>query len=663
MSLWIIIIKILLLKMSRSCYIYRLAALMVLALVFTACFGLEEHTVSTRNMTEYPVVLHAGTYPESRISVNDASLSWEENDKLKITALNDTLAVSELSVYEIDAQDPSNASFTGFVTMKEAPEYCYFTYPSASSASVIPENGRVKFQYNMQSGRHEPFMYARLAYDPQGMSVAMKHAGAVLEVDVDIPEVSTITFAGNNLESVYPLEIDPATGEIFMTSSVGLQISVPVQTEGKTYICVPPVNFSMGFSLILSKADGSYMVKSFSAGGQNAGYDFSQKVGSIIPLTVSGTFEGFSIRAESLSYEHTKNNGLLTGTDVTFNMFKSGTPNKVVQEWGANLLDLNGNIVRSISSMTPISGQSVSMECKNNCKLLPAGTYVFSPYYRMYGKLNTLESKTIEVADPGVQVVMNGQTSYDKYLANTTADAANSHANTLIEGVSVSTNLDLSIIDARTVTLDGASLGDGTWSSGTISYGNLTKTTYKSYPFKATIVVGNLTFEASRDFHITGLPYTGDFATGNPTGWTPAWGFLSAKYSDARVVFNTTAAIRTPKFHVPASATIKVVTYSDCRHNVTSNSNSTNIYIATCAAGAASVPTAEATLTLGSDYYQVAGSFGNVSGFKRIGYLICNTALTLTPSKPALIFSTSMGNSFLGSNTLVSFGHKIEYSK
>jgi hypothetical protein len=347
-------------------------------------------------------------------------------------------------------------------------------------------------------------------------------------------------------------------------------------------------------------------------------------------------------------------------------MNRKGISNKLIEEWGANLLNSEGQVVRNISytNATPISGQTVKMNVANNWKLLPAGDYIFTPYYKMYGQVITLPSQILNISDPGVTVKIAGNTSYDKYIAGNIS-GANSHSNTLIEGVAIETNLDITVIDSRDLTIESSSLGAGTWSSGKATYGNITKTGFKAYPCTATVTAGNLTFKVSRDFYITGLPYTGDFTQGNPTSWNPGWAFISTKYNSSRVVFTSSSAVRSPGFYIPqtgASSAIKVVTRSNCKHNVTSNSKKVTMTISSCASTATSISSSGVTLTIGSDYYQAAGSFGDVSGFTSGTYLLCNSPVTLTSSKSAVMFSVALGRSILGSNTLVSFGHKIEYN-
>ena len=648
---------------------YKNFIVLLLSLLMVSCSGFEFEGADDSNVRSYPVSITAAAGANTRISLDDIALSWEQNDTLKIAAVSSdgSSAVSELTIYQIDQDDASKASFAGFVSMLAPPQNCYFLYPNSSAVSYNPSIGRVRLQFNSQSGRHEPLMYAKASYDENGMYVDLKHTGAMLQLDVQIPEITSISFVGNKLENIYPIELNPDNGEFAFPNEVGVQITVPVQTDGYTYICVPPVRLEKGFSLICSKADGSYFLKSYSSDGSlSGGYDFTDKIGSLIPVVLSGEFETFNISATSLAGTHTKNGSLLTGTQVTFNFNKSGSSNKLIEEWGANLLNSDGQVVRTVSftNATPINGQSVTMNVANNWKLLPAGEYVFTPYYKMYGQNVTLPSQILNIGDPGVKVSIAGITSYDKYIAGNIS-GANSHTNTLIEGVALETNLDLTLIDSRNMVLDGSNLGSGTWSSGKATFGNFTKTGYKSYSCKATVTVGNLTFDATRDFYITGLPYTGDFTTGNPTSWNPGWAFIGTKYNSSRVVFNSTSAVRSPGFYIPqtsSSTKINVVTYSNCRHNVTSNSSTAKMIISACSSTASSASTSGVTLSLGKDYYQAAGSLGNVGGFESKGYLLCNSPITLTQSNPSVMFCVSLGSSFLGSNTLVSFGHKIEYN-
>ncbi len=570
---------------------------------------------------------------DTRIAHDDLSLTWQQTDTLKIAAVaaDGTYSTSKIGIYSIDAGDASCASFAGFVSMLSQPQDCYFVYPASAATSYNSAKGRVKFQYNQQTGCHDPMMYAKVAYNEDGMSVVMKHAGAILQISVNVPDLQSITFAGNKLENIYPVEIDPADDKIYFSNEVGVQITVPVQKNGPTYICVPPVKLDKGFSLICTKADGAYMVKSFSSDGSlSGGYDFSDKVGSLIPIEVSGEFKNFQISATGLSGNHTKNGNLLTGTQVQFTMNKAGTSNKLIEEWGANLLNSEGEVVRTISytNTTPIDGQAVTMNVANNWKLLPAGDYIFTPYYKIYGQQTTLPSQLLSITDPGVSVNITGNTSYDKYKSGNIS-GANSHTNTLIEGVSVSTNLDLTLIDSRQVLFDSANLGNGTWSSGTISYGNFTKSERRAYQLTATIKVGNLTYSASRDFCITGLPLEVNFANGDAS-----WGKLGgAKHDGSYMLYQYSGlsaqdgAVVSPAFYVADN--INVMTYADA----TIKKSDYYLYVAACAASSSQLTFGDAKI--------VMNKIGTFASHGSKGYNQCDKTVKLTKTSPSLIFAAN----------------------
>lgn len=624
--------------MNRGIYIALRSLLgLAIGLSVLSCSGFELGGFED-NSGEYRINVTARSSADTRIAHNELELSWEQNDALKIVAVasDGSYANSELAVYQIDENNRSCASFSGFVSMLSQPQECYFLYPSSASTSYNSSTGRVKFQYNLQTGRHEPMMYAKTVYDPDGMVVDMKHAGSVLQLSVQIPEVTTITFAGNNLENIYPVEVDPESGEIFLSTEIGVQISVPVQTDGPTYICVPPVKLEKGFSLICSKADGTYLVKSFSSDGSlSGGYDFSSKVGSLIPITLTGEFETFQVSATELSGNHTKNGNLLSGTEISFKMNKSGASNKLIEEWGANLLNSNGQVVRTVkyTNATPIVGQSVKMEVANNWKLLPAGEYVFTPYYKMYGQYVTLASQIINVADPGVVVNIVGNTSYDKYLAGNVS-GANGHTNTLIEGVAVSTNLDNSIIDSKDFIFDGSSLGSGTWTSGTMTFGNLTRTELRAYSSQTTVKVGNLTFNASRVFHITGLPLVADFTVSSQ-----GWGILGEKakhdgnriFFESKIISKVNHAVVSPALYIPGSS-LNVLTYAD----ISCKKDGQTLYVNSCVSSSQNIAVSGSTTI----------SIAKQSSLKSVGYIKSNQSIALTSAKPSLMFAATTPASY-----------------
>ena len=536
------------------------------AILAVSCNGFEPD-VPESPFHEYPVMLSAvgEKNGSTRMTVeNETDISWEESDKIRLTAVasDGDSGTAELSVYSIDQENNGKAVFSGFVSMKSMPEDCYLTFPVGEAMKVDTESDRLIARFTEQNGEHKPFLYAKTGYDADGMNAVLNHVGAMLEIDIAVDDVATVTFAGNGLEKLSPLEIDPATGGYTLPTETNVQITVPVQKDGKTYICVPPITFAKGFSLILSKADGSAMIRSYSSDGTHGGgYDFSTKKGHIIPVTVSGDFVDFGVTCSTPVTTHTKNGNLLTGTSVSFVLSKTGAPDKMIEEWGATLVNSSGEEVRNVkfTNNDLKNGSSVVMDVANNWKLLPEGTYTFTPYYKMYGIKKTLPDYAVDltVEDPGVMIEISGQTSYDKYKAREIS-AANSHSNSLISGVAVSVNVDNSIIDSFTADFNNKEIKKtkNQLSGGTVSFGDLTKSAPKAYPLNVVMKVGELEFEASRDFDITGLPYEVNFQTSSQiSGWTQNGVYIENGHYHFP---NGTNYVISPAFHIPDNIYVDV---------------------------------------------------------------------------------------------------------
>lgn len=632
----------------------HLASFIVASILFIhSCSSVEIPSIPTE--TEYPVSLSANPQQNTKVSLDGTSLSWESSDLLQITAVaaDGSHAVSDLSVYSIDPINSNIASFSGFVTLVSEPQKCYFTYPSGDAMGVDVDNGKIVARFNNQNGAHKPFLYSVEDYSPDGITTEMKFAAAMLQISVEVEGVCSLAFFGNKFEDMYPLVIDPSNGSYTKSEETGYIIQVPVQSEGPTYICVPTVNLEDGFSIVLIDADGHQMVRSFSD-GTTGGYDFSDKAGYIVPITISGEFERFGITCSLSSYEHTYIDALLSGTAVEFVMDKTGVPDARIQEWGATLVDSKGNIVRQFISTdgAALSGATTTMSVVNNYKLLPAGEYIFSPYYKSYDTKVTLGSETITIPDPGVEVTLNGYTSYDLYVAGEIEDA-NSRSNTLIYSVGAEINVHNSIIDSYTAMLDGESLTHTSWSGKTLNFGNKTKTAFKDYPYSITFTIGNLTFSAEKDFHITGLPMEVNFGNGDNT----SWGRLNASYSDSRIEFPSSgeSGLLSPAFHIPAGdgmTPLYVKTAFDgCGKNIDfwpfDSAEHLDIYITLC-------PSTQSSVVFGSEcvraHYKVPYSAG--------GYLSYSGPINLTTALPSLMYSAR--------NTLYTkaiYKVKIEYTE
>lgn len=623
-------------------------ALMCAVASFVSCNGIDPLPPSLSDEgNDYAVVLNVSPDGLTKISHDGYDLAWERTDQIQLTAVTDGIEVSDtvgtsvLKLFEYIDEDPSKASFTGFVTLRSEPRDCYFTHPVGETVTVDAVKGTVKALYTSQDGTHKPFLYGKSEYNESGMDVTLTHLGAVLEITVETPGVTHISLVGNKIESLSPIIINPEDGTVTEPDEAVHQITVPVQAEGKTYIFVPPVNFEKGFTLVCSDGTQSnYFMKSYSDSA-TGGYDFSKKRGVKIPITVSGEFVQFAVAASDFNIVHSRNgSGLLTGTTVSFKMSKSGSPDKLIEGWGGTLVDAKGNVVRTFDSTDPLTTpQSVTMTVTDNNIFLKEGEYTFTPYYILYGKKVSLDKedqvKKKTISGPGIVLNIGGNTSYDKYKAGNSA-GANSHANTLLSGLNVSTNVAADVISQFSYSLVGddntvIDVGNpdiGVASSSTIAtFGDKTCSKFQGYTMSARIEVGNISVDAQRVFHITGLPYEGVF-TSNPTEWSPGWSFNgSIKYINPRVQYNGDGAVRSPSFYIPYGNGINVKTSLDACLAATMKDNR-RVYIKSCSSSEGS---ADFSGSYVEAHYKVIHSSDN--------YKDCGDKFTLTTDTPAMLYS------------------------
>jgi hypothetical protein len=589
----------------------RVLSFIVLSLIvaLSSCMTLEE--IVKKN---YPVNVDANAL-FSKVAVNGTSLIWEDNDILQLVAVAQSgdKGDARLNVY---SKNGSSASFTGFVTMNDVPQSCVFTYPANLAMQVADDCQTVTVDYSLQDGSHKPFLYSVTNYNDVGINASLHHVGAVLELDIEIPGVQSVTFKGNNNEHLYPLILDLSTGGITHSNIDGPSITVPVNSSGKTYINVPPVNLTRGFTLILETQDGSRMYKSFSSDGTaNGGYDFTDAVGKIIPINMSGDFQKFGVSLKQCSVNHTKSGNLLTGTTVSVEMQKTGISDKLIEEWGARLT-MGGTVVRSIVCTDKLlSDGAVVLTAADGYPLLPAGDYQLTPFYRAFGQDVSLNSVNVNVTDPGVTITTAGTTSYDVYKSKGATDA-NDHTNTLIKGVSASINVHPDILDSFKMTFPAEASDNKYELSGTTSNvlnpGDLTRKTFTTHTMTVTAKVGVINVSATKNFIITGLPYVTTF---KKTSYLPDWQHTNVQMDDGMHVLpdKTASYVISPRFYAPVSfevkATIKAYLYIGW---VYSGQKKANLSIGVTSNDSYSKSPQNTELS-GQDDYDVTASYSNIS--------------------------------------------------
>ena len=102
--------------------------LIVLAALSAAgCGGIGIDLPSEPQLTDFPVLVHVAESADTKISHDGNVLVWDQEDKIQLTAIADgievadTVGVAEIKYYGLVDNDPAKASFSGFITLRNAP--------------------------------------------------------------------------------------------------------------------------------------------------------------------------------------------------------------------------------------------------------------------------------------------------------------------------------------------------------------------------------------------------------------------------------------------------------------------------------------------------------------------------------------------------------------
>lgn len=648
--------------------VWKFVALIATSFLVLSCSGID--TPDVPHTGKYPVTISVEQSPLTRISAggnNGLSLIWSESDMLRVTAVNqEESAFSNLRVSTLSG-DPvgKKAAFAGFVAMEDAPQYCYFTYPASDAITV--KDGKIVARYDIQDGTHKPLLYSKETYTQNGdIESQLKFAGAMLKVTIkNMAEgVCSLAFFGNQSEKISPLTITPGDGADTYTISSGAEavsfIKIPVQQNGPTYISLPTVELPQGFSIaIIRKKEGveEQSIHSFSFAGGNTSLDRGEIFPIVIDMGSEFDVSGFSV--SDPSWRHvTNSNGLLTGTEVSFKMKKSGLADSRIEEWGAELKDEYGNTVRTLTTTTDVNkldgAHDIVLNVANDLAFLKEGTYYFQPYYKAFGSgkqsIGTTREMVVD-AKPDVKLTIGGYTSYDKYLTKEKKGdgslVANSLLNYIIYDVSTTVNVDPSALVSYEVNMNnGEEVLD--WSgSNKITFGaegEFERDPFASYTFVATssvVLKGGLSYNlsTSKVFHLTGLPLETDFYTyGDDNSWTKV---KNAEFSNKCITFSKSgqSALRSPAFNVPTGDGTKDLyvrsSYDGCGKNVNFGSidkkEFLDIYVAPCSASH-SEPIIDGAQCKRAEY---------IVSYEPSGYKDFDNSMKLTPSSPALMYSAN----------------------
>lgn len=496
-----------------SLYLAAVASLMAVSCV-KADFS-ETNTQPQRNLV--PLVLNSGEKmdePQAKTSLNGNEVHWTSDDVIavvdKANYVNEFKAVST---------EGSKAVFEGFVESGTTDFYAVYPYSSVVSADASnltinlpstqnPKVGTFAEELNISvaSGQKTPG-------NPEVSGLKFHNLCGLIAFTIPerLQEVSQVTFTANNRVLAGNLSVsksDMLTVASVSSGSNSLTMSGSFSAGSTFYFVAVPGDIS-GFSIQVTTMNGATFTRT------------SVKTISVAAgaLKYIGTID-FKSEPSAVA-EHTLENGVLTGTEVTFNL---GLPSKM-EEYVENVKVsmYNPNTDEEVRNLTwDNPGTSSVLAVVGDNKYLPQGDYTVRCTYTVNG-IEEVKTFVAEVPEPDFIPTATAYTSYSKYLQNQ-KDAANACQPETIYDIRYSANISDEILAKYPMTLCEGSIYDASGSaispiSSNSDQSMLKKSTFYSqaelkvnewarYTAKAKVTFDGKTVTSDeKELYITGLPY------------------------------------------------------------------------------------------------------------------------------------------------------------
>ena len=356
--------------------------------------------------------------------------------------------------------------------------------------------------------------------------------------------------SGTAMTGTISFNTDGSLNSVSGSSSVTLSGTL---SAGATYFAVvAPKEYANGFTLTLTTAGNN----TYSASTTKT---INAQPGMIYPLGTLGVKLNVT---PTVTIAHTYSGSTLTGSSATLSIPVPSELAAMISAWNIELLNSGNTVVRRYD------GPSGTMVKANGYDYLPQGTYTISGTYTTQdGKVRTLAGNTATSPAPTFSVSVSGYTSYnygvgaDGYSKN--VNTANGLDGSTIYGLGASVTISVDLMNdvkyskSFTYSYDGG--GAVSISGNSTSIPNKSGQSWAKHSLSASCTFDGVAKNASRDLHVTGLPWT--TSTFNDSTWDKAsWNVeLGGSYVKLGGVSGSGKCNVTSKttFYIPANINIK----------------------------------------------------------------------------------------------------------
>ena len=519
------------------------------------------------------VPLTISTGEMTRTSLSGTDVNWSDDDQIAV--FDDLHYNNKFDAVQVDG---STAVFEGKVTARTTDFYAVYPYSDAVEADAeaiyvtlpsdqTPVSGTFAEEHNISIAHATKKAEADVVE-----GVVFKNVCALIQFTVPqrLAAVTEVTFTANNRTLAGDLIISKTDMGVSCNSGTNTVKMTGDFKAGSTFYFVVAPGQINGFSATVKTKNGATFRKS-------SNKSFDAKAGAIKNLGEIDFNE-----SPTASARHTYENGVLTGTEVTFSL---GLPDDVAanaSKFTAKMVDSYGKEYRNVTRNLSVPN-SVVMDVFSTNVYVPQGEYTIRYWYVWDGVEREGSMKFVVNEKPVFTVSATAYTSYSKYRsycdtngANTTLlNEANACDGSTMYDIRFSVNISDAVLTQCGLTSCSGQLSNknGVYSqvSNTNGTALATSPTFYSLSKLPNMPWGEYTLRAEAEFdgvkksvsttqHITGLPYK---MSDNPrdSRWVLSGG--TAKFeTDTRIILgeskNNSASL---SFHAPNQ--INVSAYSD----------------------------------------------------------------------------------------------------
>ena len=463
----------------------------------------------------------------TRTSLSGTVVNWSDDDQIAV--FDDLHYNNKFDAVEVDG---SSAVFEGLVTARTTDFYAVYPYSDAVKADAdaiyvslpadqTPMSGTFAEEHNI-SVAHA----TKTAEDDAVDGVIFKNVCALVQFTVPqrLAAVTEVTFTSNDRTLAGDLVVSKDDMGVTCNSGTNTVKMTGDFAAGSTFYFVVAPGEINGFSATVKTRNGATFRKSSSK-------SFTAKAGAIKNLGEIDFTE-----APTASARHKYENGVLTGTTVTFNLGVPDGMEEYVTKLNAIMYGSDGKkIYATLSKESAPKG--VEMVPYTDTPYVPQGEYLIRYLYTLNG-VEREGSLTFVVSErPEFTVSATAFTSYSKYRSYCDTNGANtsllSEANACDAFTMYDIKFSVSISDAvlaqcnmtrciGRLTRSGQSYlnADSQNTSGNIAHTSVS-TFYEmqrypnldlgQYTLQAEVKFDGVTVSSSpKTIYVTGLPYRAD---------------------------------------------------------------------------------------------------------------------------------------------------------